>query len=78
MQVLDATVNHQKLDAIIDAVFQSPSFNDNTRLMMSGPTLKAIGGRYFYDDRHQQYNGIDIIQNEKLQYGEVVVLTQFC
>lgn len=78
MLICDAKVNRQKLDAIIDTLFQSPSFNDNTRLMMNGPTLKAIGGEYFYDDRHQQYSGVDIIQNEELQYGEVVVLTQFC
>lgn len=77
MVVLDSKVNHAKLDEAIDAVFLSPSFNKNTRLMMSDATLSAIGHRHFYDDRIQTYNGIGIIQNESLKYGEVVILTQF-
>lgn len=49
----------------------------NTRLAMNDRTICQLTGLHFYDDRLQTYYGFQIIQDEDLDIGEVVILVNY-
>ena len=49
----------------------------NTRLAMNDKTIYQLTGHHFYDDRRQMYYGFQIIQNEDLDIGEVIILVNY-
>lgn len=49
----------------------------NTRLAMNDKTVYKLTGRHFYDDRLQTYYGFQIIQDEDLDIGEVIILVNY-
>ena len=49
----------------------------NTRLAMNDKTIYQLTGHHFYDDRRQTYCGFQIIQNEDLDIGEVIILVNY-
>ena len=49
----------------------------NTRLAMNDKTVYKLTGHHFYDDRLQTYYGFQIIQDEDLDIGEVIILVNY-
>ena len=49
----------------------------NTRLAMNDKTIYKLTGHHFYDDRRQTYYGFQIIQDEDLDIGEVIILVNY-
>lgn len=49
----------------------------NTRLAMNDRTIYQLTGHHFYDDRLQTYYGFQIIQDEDLDIGEVIILVNY-
>lgn len=49
----------------------------NTRLAMNDKTIYKLTGHHFYDDRRQTYYGFQIIQDEDLEIGEVIILVNY-
>lgn len=49
----------------------------NTRLAMNDKTIYKLTGHHFYDDRFQTYYGFQIIQDEYLDIGEVIILVNY-
>lgn len=66
--------------AILDNTLES--YDDiprdgNTRLAMNDKTIYQLTGHCFYDNRRQTYYGFQIIQNEDLDIGEVIILVNY-
>lgn len=49
----------------------------NTRLAMNDKTVYKLTGHHFYNDRLQTYYGFQIIQDEDLDIGEVIILVNY-
>lgn len=75
LNIINSQVNVELLEKAIETLMIDISFNEHTRLMTSNKTIKKITG-YFFDGGQQEYMGIPFIQNDELDFGEIIVLTQ--
>lgn len=76
MNILNISLNKTGFERMIELLKVDKSFNNYTRLLINNKTIYQLTGSYFHDDRKQTYQGIPFIQDETLEYGEVIVLTQ--
>ena len=70
------SINFTTLDNTLESHRDIPR-DGNTRLAMNDRTIYQLTGHHFYDDRLQTYYGFQIIQDEDLDVGEVIILVNY-
>lgn len=71
------SIDFTSLDTMLESLVGNIPRDGNTHLAMNDNTIYQLTGHHFYDNRLQTYYGFQIIQDEDLDIGEVIILVNY-